>query len=179
MSAGYCLGVTDSDLDYLKAAPTTKTVLRYQEITRNRPLTPLEQMDYEIARSAVPLLKQIFAERNRLHSYLIAKGLFLPGRAQDFLPLLVSIERGKADFYGCVNDGARHNCLSKCVSSHMGDERATTLCAQGCPAPASCGRRGSMLESGVASFLREVSGQPWSARQWPRSVSFSIDRVAL
>jgi hypothetical protein len=105
ISAGYCLGVLDSDLDYLKAAPTTKTVLHYQEIARRRPLTPLEQLDYDSAKSALPVFEHILAERKRVHSYLRAKGLFLPGRTQDFLTLLGSIDRGKADFYGCVNTG--------------------------------------------------------------------------
>jgi hypothetical protein len=158
ISAGYCLGVLDTMLQAAKAYEASnpssvnieeqqKIVLYYQEIERHRHLTEIERQYYDTAKTLYDVRKQILAsyeerraDRERVRSYLMAKGIFSPSRTLDFAALLASINRGKADFQLCNNEqqnGPMQSCILKCAT--MNDTVARNACAEGCQTP-SCKR---------------------------------------
>ncbi len=157
ISAGYCLGVLDTMLQAAKSDEDSnpspiniqdelKIIQHYQEIERNRPLTTIERSHYDAAKLAyesdqlfLSLYKESRADRERVRSYLMAKGLFSPSRALDFAALLASINRGKAELQLCLNEPMQ-SCISKCATSYMNDTTAArNACVEGCQGP-SCKR---------------------------------------
>ncbi len=110
-------------------------ILYYQKIERQRPLTKIERSYYDAAKLVyesrqlvLSLDKESRADRERVRSYLMAKGLFSPSRTLDFAALLASINRGKADFQLCYNEqlnGPMQSCIWECATSYMyhGQER--------------------------------------------------------
>src|SRR5262245_8356966 len=117
ISAGYCLGVLDTTIMASQAWEKShrtevetemegysKAIMKYQQIERHRSLTKLEHLDYNLAKSHYDALKQMLStfslnkeyrsDRERIRSYLMAKGFFSPSRALDFPALLASINRG-------------------------------------------------------------------------------------
>src|SRR4051794_14939318 len=103
ISAGYCFGALDT---WIKASQayevshpellhdreeSTKTFQKYQEIERHRPLTKLERQLYDTAKVGYDLYhgiqsseKESRTDRERVRSYLMARGLFSPSRTLDF-----------------------------------------------------------------------------------------------
>jgi hypothetical protein len=154
ISAGYCLGVLDTMLQAAKSYEDSnpspinikddiKIIQHYQEIERNRPLTKIERSHYDAAKVAyesdqltLSLYKESRSDRERVRSYLMAKGLFSPSRTLDFAVLIASINRGKAEIQLCLNEPMQQSCISKCATSYMNDTTAArNACAEGCQTP--------------------------------------------
>jgi hypothetical protein len=146
--AGYCLGALDYQLEYAKAHPpphdeeVSKTISHYQEMARSRGLTPVERQLYEAAKTILSIEDKARLDRERVFSYLRAKGLFSPVRALDFAELPTVMNSGKADLRLCAVQSqieSVRNCERGCALSHRDDRGANSACYKGCQ-PTSCQR---------------------------------------
>ena len=81
ISAGYCLGMFET----------------YVRDFKNFESSLPSDIGQDARQEVLAANKRNRADRERLLSYLMAKGLFSPSRALDFRLLLASINRGKAD----------------------------------------------------------------------------------
>jgi hypothetical protein len=124
ISAGYCFGALDT---YVRAFEAWRP----------------PDIDEVFWQKLLSYNKQYRADRERLRSYLVAKGLFSPSRALDVPLLRESIDRGKADVQLCNNEFGGEplqSCAWKCATSYPNDTRARNACDEGC-LPDSCKRQ--------------------------------------